>query len=53
MSRKTLTPNMPPGCLTYGMCPLKDSENWQLASIRIYSREEVDNSQLYTLSFIE
>ncbi|MDR1667296.1 MAG: DUF4831 family protein [Bacteroidales bacterium] len=33
--------------------PLKDSENWQIASIRIYDRQEVDNSQLYALSFID
>jgi hypothetical protein len=33
--------------------PLKDVENWQISSIRIYDKQEVDNSQLYSLSFID
>ncbi|MDR0715092.1 MAG: DUF4831 family protein [Bacteroidales bacterium] len=33
--------------------PLKDSESWQIASIRIFDKQEVDNRQLYALSFID
>ncbi len=32
--------------------PMKDSESWQIRSIRINDRQEMDNKQLYTLSFI-
>jgi hypothetical protein len=33
--------------------PLKDSESWKISSIRIYDKQEVNNNQLYTLSFID
>ena len=31
--------------------PLNDSESWQIKSIRIYDKQEVDNKQLYAVSF--
>ncbi|MDR2848807.1 MAG: DUF4831 family protein [Bacteroidales bacterium] len=33
--------------------PLKDAESWKISSIRIYDKQEVDNTQLYALSFID
>jgi hypothetical protein len=33
--------------------PVKDSESWRIKSIRISDRREVDNRQLYTLSFTD
>ena len=33
--------------------PVKDSESWQIKSIRISSRQEVDSKQLYTVSFTD
>jgi hypothetical protein len=33
--------------------PLKDSESWQIGSIRISDKLEVDNKQLYALSFLD
>lgn len=33
--------------------PLKDSESWQIKSIRITDKQEVDNKQLYTLSYTD
>ena len=31
--------------------PMKDSESWQIKSIRISNKQEVDSKQLYTVSF--
>ena len=33
--------------------PMKDSESWQIKSIRISEKQEVDNKQLYAVSFID
>ena len=33
--------------------PMNDSESWQIKSIRISDRQEVDNKQLYTVSFTD
>jgi hypothetical protein len=33
--------------------PTTDSESWQIKSIRISDRQEVDNKQLYALSFTD
>ncbi|MDR2038136.1 MAG: DUF4831 family protein [Bacteroidales bacterium] len=33
--------------------PMKDAESWQIGSIRINDKQEVDNAQLYTVSFID
>jgi len=33
--------------------PMTDSETWQIKSIRINDRQEVDNKQLYTVSFTD
>jgi len=33
--------------------PMRDSESWQIKSIRISDRQEIDNKQLYSLSFID
>ena len=33
--------------------PLSDSESWQMKSIRINNRQEVDNKQLYAVSFTD
>jgi hypothetical protein len=33
--------------------PLKDSETWKIESVKIRDRQEVDNTCLYTLSFID
>ncbi|MDR1864178.1 MAG: DUF4831 family protein [Bacteroidales bacterium] len=33
--------------------PAKDSESWQISYIRISDKQEVDNKQLYALSFID
>jgi len=33
--------------------PLKDSESWQIKSIRISDKQEVDNKQLYAVSFTD
>ena len=33
--------------------PMKDSETWQIKSIRISSKQEVDSRRLYTLSFTD
>jgi len=33
--------------------PLRDSESWRINSIRISDRQEVDNRQLYALSFTD
>ena len=33
--------------------PMKDSESWQIKSIRINNRQELDNKQLYTVSFTD
>ena len=33
--------------------PMADSESWQIKSIRIDDRQEVDNKQLYAVSFID
>ncbi len=33
--------------------PMKDSESWRIKSIRINDQREVDNKQLYTLSFTD
>ena len=33
--------------------PMKDSESWQIKSIRISDRQEVDNKQLYAVSFTD
>ena len=33
--------------------PMKDSESWQVKSIRIGNKQEIDSKQLYTVSFID
>ena len=33
--------------------PLRDSESWQIKTIRISDKQEVDNKQLYTVSFTD
>jgi hypothetical protein len=33
--------------------PMTDSESWQIKSIRISDKQEVDNKQLYTVSFTD
>ena len=33
--------------------PMKDSESWQIKSIRISDKQEVDNKQLYAVSFTD
>ena len=33
--------------------PLRDSESWQIESIRISDRQEVDNKQLFSVSFTD
>jgi len=33
--------------------PMKNSESWQIKSIRISDRQEIDNKQLYSLSFTD
>ena len=33
--------------------PMKDSETWQLRSIRINEKQEVDNKQLYTVTYTD
>ena len=33
--------------------PMKDSESWQVKSVRISDKQEVDNKQLYTVSFTD
>jgi hypothetical protein len=33
--------------------PMKDTETWQIKSIRISSKQEVDSKRLYTLSFTD
>ncbi len=33
--------------------PMKDSESWQITSIRINDKQEPDSKQLYTVSFVD